>query len=190
MIKKIVKHVHNLWREPYRVRAYFFYLFHPHYTLYTPNTTHFLHQHLQPGMNIFEWGAGRSTLFFARYPVNVVSIEHDASWHRKISQALPGQGNIDLKLVPPDQSPTTFQTYVNAINAYPDNYFDIVAVDGRKRGACLLAALPKVKPGGLALLDDSQRERYQSEMAKLNELGWLTTHYSYGFNRTTIWQKP
>ena len=184
--QKVVKHVRKLITEPHRIRAYFFYLTHPHYTLFTPDTTRYLDTHLKPGMKVFEWGAGRSTVFFAKHSVELITIEDNAKWHQKVSQKLSMQGfeRFEMKLI------TNEQEYIHAIDIYPDNYFDVVAVDGRERSECLRVALSKVKPQGLLILDDSQRERYLPVIEELTVRAWKVTHYSYGFNRTSVWTKP
>lgn len=46
------------------------------------------------------------------------------------------------------------------IKKFPDNYFDIVLVDGRSRPSCLFHSLNKVKKGGLLVLDNAEREYY------------------------------
>lgn len=185
-LRKLTRHTLRLLTEPHRLRAYFFYRTHPRYPLFTPATTTFLRGHLQAGMQVFEWGAGRSTSFFLRYNVAVTAIEHDPAWHQKISRQTKNQSaaKLDLQLIP------ELSAYIKAINAYPDNFFDVVVVDGREREACLFAALPKVKPGGLLLLDDSQRERYHATLAEVKKRGWIPKHFPYGFNRTTMWTKP
>ena len=40
-----------------------------------------------------------------------------------------------------------------------------VVVDGRQRAACLEQALPKLRPGGLILFDNSGRRRYRQAIA-------------------------
>ena len=63
----------------------------------------------------------------------------------------------------------SFERYVKAIDDYPDGHFQVVSVDGRASVACLERALPKVAPGGLLILDNSQRERYQPALTRLIE---------------------
>ena len=40
-------------------------------------------------------------------------------------------------------------------------YEDVIAVDGRDRVNCVKHAMPKLKPGGVLVLDDSHRPRYR-----------------------------
>ena len=45
--------------------------------------------------------------------------------------------------------------YVAVFNEFEDGSLDFVVVDGHYRQACILAALPKLKVGGLLMLDNS-----------------------------------
>lgn len=44
--------------------------------------------------------------------------------------------------------------YVNEIKSLEDESLDFCLVDGLYRGYCALAAIPKVKPGGLLVIDN------------------------------------
>ncbi|MFN8076497.1 MAG: hypothetical protein U0Q15_13920 [Kineosporiaceae bacterium] len=56
----------------------------------------------------------------------------------------------------------------DAVGARP---FDLVLVDGRAREEALRRALRRTRPGGMVLLDDAQRERYQPVLAEAVALG-------------------
>jgi hypothetical protein len=137
-----------------------------------------LSKHLQPHMRLFEWGSGGSTAFFAKRVEQVVTVEHDAAWYQTVVEKLNQQGysNTSLALIEPT-SPTrsdpwyrstdprytdlTFSRYVGSIDQYPNEYFDIVVVDGRARPDCIRHAVPKIKRGGYLLLDNSERVEYE-----------------------------
>ncbi len=145
--------------------------------------TKWLDANLQPEMSVFEYGSGASTFFFARRVARVVSVEHNGHWHRAISGYLADQriGNCDYRFVPPqpdgdgpsprgnseyrssrpEHDGTNFEDYARTIDNHPDASFDLVVVDGRARVSCFGHALPKVRPGGLLLLDDTYREEYR-----------------------------
>ena len=42
--------------------------------------------------------------------------------------------------------------------------FDLIAIDGRCKSACLKLAVSKLKPGGIVLFDDSKRDRNQEAL--------------------------
>lgn len=53
-----------------------------------------------------------------------------------------------------------FQRYASQIDKYPDQHFDLVIVDGRARPSCLMHGVPKVKVGGMLVLDNADRDYY------------------------------
>ena len=145
--------------------------------------------HLQDGMRVFEYGSGGSTLFWLRRKVELVSIEHDPAWFDVVKGKLPVGGNVDYRLVPPEpfdeanvgkdpadplayvsmDEPSrgrTYRAYATQIDAYPDAHFDVVIVDGRARPCCLWHAAPKVKPGGLLVLDNANRDYYLKSLGQ------------------------
>lgn len=159
--------------------------------------TRWLRAHLHPGMRVFEWGSGSSTVFFAARVGGVVSVEHDRAWYERVGAELEKRkiGNVDLRFVsleardaPPtgaaDHRPAS--AYAATILDFPDAHFDAVVVDGRERAACLRAARSKVKPGGWILLDNSERAQYAAAFALFEEPAWTTTHIEGPVPRT-VW---
>lgn len=113
------------------------------------------------GTKVFEYGGGGSTAWFADHvgaTGRVVTVEHDPKWSRLLADKLAGEANVEL-LTP--SAANDFAAYVAAIDSYPDNFFDVVVVDGRERVRCFEHAVPKVKRGGLLILDDVDRRRYE-----------------------------
>ncbi len=133
-----------------------------------------------PDMRVFEFGSGGSTLYFAERTAEVFSVEHDPEWHAAVCAALAEAQlkNCQLRLIEatparpgaPDlytaeRKPalgTRFESYARAIDAHPEAAFDLVIVDGWARLACIQHALPKIKPGGYLLLDNSEWPEFQS----------------------------
>lgn len=137
-------------------------------------------------MHVFEYGAGGSTFFFLRHKCNVVSVEHNADWHDIVIKKLGRNDSKEdccLFLRPPVYSGKTvdyrdeancvsfdadfygynFSDYVKHISQYEDRSFDLILVDGRARRSCLNYAASKIKPGGLLVLDNSDRKEYLEE---------------------------
>jgi len=145
-------------------------------------------------MKVFEYGAGSSTLFWAKRVKKVYSVEHDTLWAKKVKDDLAKKGitNVELYLISPKPAETSqkpdysdpyqyradddewraysFEEYVKKINSFEDNYFDVVVVDGRARPSCLAASSSKIRVGGLMILDNSEREYYLSRVGKLFSL--------------------
>lgn len=116
----------------------------------------FLESILTPDMVLFEWGAGRSTQWFADRVKSIVSIEHQQKWYDVVSVYLKNRSNAKLLLIGTDK-----EEYPKVISKYVDETFDLVSVDGRRRCECVREAMSKVKENGWLLLDDLQRSRYR-----------------------------
>lgn len=119
----------------------------------------FLRERIHRGARVFEYGSGGSSLFFSRLVDQVISIEHDRFWHEKVVKALQRRdiNNCDCRYLPAleeavvgekgacssigffqQQLPGhSFKGYVLAITDYPEDFFDLVVVDGRARNACV-----------------------------------------------------
>jgi predicted O-methyltransferase YrrM len=102
---------------------------------------------------MWEFGSGLSTKWFAKRVKHLWSMEHDPSWHHSVKKACEELDNVTLMRCNLDSE------YVTRISRHPDNFFDVVLVDGRKRVECFKAALPKTK--GVIILDNGLRTRYR-----------------------------
>ncbi|MGW3742117.1 hypothetical protein ACWD62_16185 [Streptomyces sp. NPDC005146] len=54
----------------------------------------------------------------------------------------------------------SFRSYAAQIDEFPEGHFDAVMVDGRARPSCIWHAMPKVKPGGMLIVDNGERPHY------------------------------
>ncbi len=134
---------------------------------------------------VFEYGSGGSTIFMANQVSKIVSVEYELSWFLAIKKIFWKKKikNCKLYLVRPEPRTDensdyvssdfrydhiSFKKYVQTIDRYPNEYFDLVFVDGRARNSCIVNAIPKVKNGGYILLDDSERIGYIPAVRKLD----------------------
>jgi SAM-dependent methyltransferase len=144
----------------------------------------FLKRVLHTDMRVFEYGSGGSTLFWARRVKELVSIEHNKSWFEKVKTELGQQGitNPVYILAEPAPDPDfdkkdfhtpgdytshdqnfagmNFAAYVKTIDRYPDEYYDLIIIDGRARPSCIAHSLKKLKPGGWLVIDNTERAFY------------------------------
>lgn len=140
----------------------------------------------RPDAAVFEYGSGASTAWLARRAGRVTSIEHDAAWHRETRRVVAAYPTVDLRLCPPDPldafdpafrsgksgaAGRSFRSYVEAIGSEGPGY-DLVVIDGRARAACLARALDRLSPGGLVVLDNSERRRYRAALAAAQAEGF------------------
>lgn len=141
-----------------RTRLWFYEKRHPDRPWLTSQAVEFLSQWLRPTDVAFEWGSGRSTLWFAKRVQRLTSVEHDPHWYKIVQRQLQNQGvqNVLYHLIELENDKGMKQ-YVRAIDAVDDAQLDFVIVDGRLRGECALAALGKLRPGGILLIDNAER---------------------------------
>jgi len=136
---------------------------------------------------VFEWGSGISTVWYAQRVESLVAIEHNEEWYHKVTGWLQTNklNNVELKYIPPTNG--SFQNYSQVILKYDDEFFDVVAVDGRNRVDCIRQAVNKVKVGGYLILDDSHRTKYQPAFDLLTN--YEHKRYDFGLLQTTIFQR-
>lgn len=150
----------HLWR--YLVQRYFQRTY-PDTPVVVANASVLLNAWLRPTDRAFEWGSGRSTIFFARRVGSLISVEHDQQWYSEVQKRLKREGlehKVDYRLISaigdqmdePQESP-----YAKAIDAVPDGSLDFVIVDGQMRLRCAERALDKLKPMGLLVIDGANR---------------------------------
>ncbi len=140
-------------------------------------------------LRILEFGAGASTIWFAKRTPYLVSIEHNEKWHTMLTKIIQNDKRcfaIDLRL---ENRP-----YDNICNKFPDEYFDLILVDGRDRVRCVNASLRILKPGGILMLDDAQRSWYSCVYDLLKDWKFYQTiqtkpdlYGSYAKNKQTNW---
>lgn len=178
----------------------------------SPGSIYVLKQILTKNMVGFEFGSGRSTVFYAELLNHITAIEHYQPWFSKVETLLKSKNikNADLKLIesngeaPSQHLPSemqlfisaddypvkdeVFKDYINALDAFSDSHFNFIAVDGRARLSCILKSIPKLKHGGFLLLDNSERKRYEPALKALKD--WPMIYTTTGLTDTSIWMKP
>ncbi len=181
----------------------------PAYPWINAGAVRFLRAALRPDMRGFEFGGGRSTLFFSRRVASLVTVEHNEKWRRKVSALLArfGVENVTLAFLPPGTATPgntprpavwealgvtprrpEFAAYFDHILVYPDKHFDFVLVDGRARVECAINALDKIRPGGWLILDNSEWEKYAPIFQAA--VAWQRRDFENGVWRTTVFVKP
>ena len=133
----------------------------------------FLNERLTTSMNVFEYGSGSSTIFFAKRAKSITSIEYDKNWYETIKSKLDGYDNSTLIFQ------EVSDDYVNIIETYDSEIkYEIVIVDGRERVKCAIKAFNKLKENGVLILDDSDRDRYTEALNFYTEKGFKKLSFS------------
>jgi hypothetical protein len=117
---------------------------------------HFLEPRLHKQMNLFEYGCGNSTIWFAQRVNWVDAVENDKNWIAKIQNQLSDNTAIVYRKVQENEN----GEYAKAI-ATTGKFYDIVVVDGRDRNHCIKQAEKYLSPQGVIVLDNSDRPDYQ-----------------------------
>ncbi len=203
--------LYNLKRFPSSLLYYGVYRrLYPRRPNWTPGAVRRMDRFLDGTGRVFEWGSGRSTVWLAGRAGELVSVEHSEKWYRIGSDRLGEKGidNVEMLLVPPGGDDgfdweadwphygllgrvpdrPEYLDYVRAVDRFPPESFDCVIVDGRARVACMLQGAPRLRPGGLLVLDDAQRPRYAPCFDIFSD--WETESYRFGLRRTSFFRKP
>lgn len=148
----------------------------------------FLDERLNKAHSLFEYGSGFSTLFYAARVDTVDSVEDSAYWFEKMQSKIPSNAKVMLQAKDVDGD------YCRKISACAKNY-DVIVIDGRDRLHCLEQSFLKLTSGGVILLDDSSRERYQALVDLALEKGFRCLHFhgmkptATGLHRTSLFYR-
>jgi hypothetical protein len=143
---------------------------------YTYPAIEFLRQFDYADARVFEWGSGYSSLYWADRACSVISVDRSPDWHSKIAQM--AQDNLDLRLLTEDPH------YYRAIEE--EGLFDVIAIDGDRRADCAASALPRLKPGGIIILDNS--DWYRAAGQRLRSAGLVQIDFTgFGPINNYVW---
>jgi len=125
----------------------------------------FLKPRIKNTFEIFEYGSGNSTIFFAQRAKNVYAIEHDIDWYNRMKSIVAK--NVTLIF----EELHYGGKYCNKVMEF-DGLYDLIVVDGRDRVNCCLRAPKALKNDGVIILDNSNRKYYNKGIEFLLESGF------------------
>ena len=129
----------------------------------TPQAVRELDRRLTGDMAGVEWGSGNTTRFFARRTRHLTSFETDTSYYEWVGGTLRAEGldNVDYRLIPHDfegehdEEEMHRNPVVVAADQFADGSLDYALIDSAPRGCLSRRIAPKIKPGGLLILDNA-----------------------------------
>ena len=125
---------------------------------YTYPAIEYLSQFDYSNKEIFEYGCGYSSMFWANRAKKVTSIEDNLKWFEKWQHEFSHEF---LEIRWRDEG----EIYENAI--FEDNKkYDVIVVDGKRRAECAEMAIKGLADGGMIILDDSDRINTSQEYVK------------------------
>jgi len=158
---------------------------------------------------VFEYGCGSGTPWFVDRSAVTYSIETCPAWGAKVCEYLHSTRRVTGYIMLANEG-SNMPPLIHCMG--PSEGFDVVLVDGRRRVECIEHAsgafrggsvtpeLCRVKPGGLLVLDNAERDRYAKAVAAVDALGWDRTDHKtpdprhassqYGEICTAVWKRP
>jgi hypothetical protein len=125
---------------------------------------HLLGARVHRELDVFEYGAGASTLWWAAHARSVTAVDHAPDWGRWVSASLPA--NATVRHVPLDDS----DAYTGAPQAL-GRTFDVIVIDGRRRVRCVPFALATRGAHGVIVFDNADRPEYEPGLRALAAAG-------------------
>jgi len=127
----------------------------------------FLTPRIDSRMAVFEYGTGNSTFWWGQRVARLVSCEHDKEWYGTFKERVTADNTTYLLRRHKGGS----TAYAGEIAAYPGQ-FDILVIDGRDRVNCIKNGIGALRPGGVVIWDNSDREEYRSGYDLLTAAGF------------------
>ena len=164
--------------------------------LFAVGAIQFLERYLTKTDRVFEYGCGFSTVWLAKRVGAIISVDDDRIWYDRIRPLLPpgaellfansknAEGNIALE-----------SDYIDTIKAYEPESFDLVIIDGQARAYTAVAALDRVKKGGILCWDDFGESSERTEADIVLQFvaavkGWRRAFFDDGTHWTALYFKP
>ena len=121
----------------------------------------FLEPRINTAMNVFEYGAGFSTLWWSKRVNAVVSCESDPAWFSRMQSQCPPNVRLFCE--------ARGERYWRMASSFRS---DIIVIDGRDRVECAKACLPGLTADGVIVWDNSDRPRYEEGFQLLSREGF------------------
>ena len=112
-----------------------------------------------PDKEVFEFGSGTSTLWYAKRCRHIISIEDDPEWFERQTARMQTHHNVQVIFE------TDPDSYANKLRSL-GRLFDIVIVDGSHRLKCLRNSVDWVRPGGCIVVDNTDQQGDLADFAR------------------------
>lgn len=143
---------------------------------YTYPAIEYLSQFDYSTKQVFEFGTGNSSMYWAKRAKKVISIEDKPEWYKKFAAEFAAP-NWQMRYCDEKQG------YEDTILADGEKY-DVIVIDGKRRAECADNAVKALASGGMIILDDSDRVNtsleYVNAIKILRTAGLLQVDF-YGF---------
>ncbi len=114
----------------------------------------FLSQRRYEHRTVLEFGAGHSTLFWAKRCSKVLAFESDPGWLKELSTKVPP--HVDLQQVSPESPSRCVEGVRETLRERGDGKFDLIVIDGLYRQEMAELSRHWVNPTGAIIVDDAE----------------------------------
>jgi hypothetical protein len=135
--------------------------------LYTYPCYEYLRSMNWENSNVFEFGCGYSTVWWANMHTNIYGVEHDQEWVNKVNPNNNYKISVEKELKP----------YTKSIHKHNIG-FDVIVIDGSFRTECVEPSLNCLADGGIIILDNCDNNPRAKELLDKSDL--LPVHF-HGF---------
>jgi hypothetical protein len=143
---------------------------------WVPEAVLWLEKNIRPGMRAFEWGAGRSTVWFANHGIEITCVETHHKWASFVTDLAPA-----AHVILTDAKDSAYASFIDHGAPY-----DLIEVDGYYRAHCFPKALASIKPGGIIIVDNAD-DAYNAPIVE----PWahrLLASFDNGLDRTNFYR--
>jgi hypothetical protein len=119
--------------------------------------------------DVFEFGCGNSSFFWADRTHGITSVEDDEDWFRYVKKM--ARANQSILHRPFEEN------YVSSLSEQGRS-FEIIAVDGKWRRGCVDEAIKYLQRGGIIILDNSERTTEMDCSKHLRDHGFFQIDFS------------
>jgi hypothetical protein len=128
----------------------------------TYSFTKFIKDRLNKTFDIFEYGSGNSTLWYAKRVNKVVCVENDINWYNAIKNQIPQNVTIIYRELIYDGD------YSREV-ANHNTKFHLINIDGRDRINCVKNTIRYLTSDGVIIFDNSNIEDYKEGILFLED---------------------
>lgn len=132
---------------------------------FTYPSIEFINSRINRNFDVFEYGCGNSTRWWAHKVNSVTSCEHDKSWFYRMKATVPAKVTLIFEGLEYGGD------YSKAVLNQRD-CFDVIVIDGRDRVRCAKNSLNAIKNDGVIIWDNTERDRYEEGYEFLKKAGY------------------
>jgi len=134
----------------------------------------YISKKLNKDHEIFEFGLGASTFYFAPRVKKVVVLETNPMWLRIMKERLKEANitNVEIILMEDGFNNKDYENFASKYSKDTGKKFDYIFVDSMKRHQCLKKSTYALKKNGSLILDDSERRSYKGIFKNICDKGF------------------